>query len=168
MRTTRVTVFFFALVAVFLATAPVSAQPAAKTVGLRANWQDGSSGISVPLWMNSNFVLEPSLDIAHVSDIGTDIGAGIFLRHNLKQARMTPYIGFRFLGFFFSPDEGDATADYVYGPAVGGEYFLAESFSISVEAQLHYAQSDEASHRFANPDGTNIGTATTVSAAIYF
>ncbi len=47
-------------------------------------------------------------------------------------------------------------------------YFLAESFSLGVEAQLNVSLSGDGSTRFGNPGGTNINSAMGVFAAVYF
>lgn len=154
---------------VLLAAAAAWAQPAPGAHGLRANLQNADTGISLPIWTeNGKMVFEPAIALTHVSDAGTDLGVGALLRFNLRQDRVTPYFGIRVLGFFFSPEDGDGTTDFVLGPVFGGEFFLDEGFSLSVESQLNVTKSDEFSGRFGNPDGTTISTGTAVAAAVYF
>jgi len=58
--------------------------------------------------------------------------------------------------------------DIVGGLAFGAEYFIADHFSLGVEAQGNCTKSDKNSYRYGNPDGFNFNTATAVSATIYF
>lgn len=132
-----------------LASIAAWAQPAAGAHGLRANLQGADSGISLPIWTDSGkIVFEPAIAFARASDAGTDLGFGALLRFNMRQDRVTPYYGVRVLEFFFSPEDGDGTTDFLFGPVLGGEYFLDEGFSLSVEAQVNVTKSDEFSGRF--------------------
>jgi hypothetical protein len=137
-------------------------------VGLTASLQNSQLEILVPIWVNEQFVLTPAIGVSHVSDYLTDFGFGMVFRHNLRVGEAVPYIGIRWGALLASPEEGDGTFDMVFGPLVGGEYFLRDKLSVGVEAQLNIAQSDENSYRFNNPDGTNINLATAVMATFYF
>jgi hypothetical protein len=140
----------------------------AGTVGLSASVQDGQQGIALPIWVTEKFVLAPAVNVTHVGDVGTDLGIGALFRGNLRAGRAVPYLGLRVLVFMLSPEVGDSATDLVVGPTLGGEYFLGEALSLSVEAQLNIAKSDENSLRFGQPDATTINTATAVLATFYF
>jgi len=165
MNQIRMRTLIVSILAVLLLSATgAMAQPAPGAYGLRANIQDADTGISLPIWMSGGkMVFEPAVSFVSVSDSGTDLGFGATLRFNLRQERVTPYFGVRALGYFFSPDNGDGTTDFLFGPVFGGEFFLDEGFSLSVESQLNVTVSDEASGRFGNPDGTTISTGTGAS-----
>ncbi len=153
-----------------LAATAVAQEPGARPgmIGLSASLQGSQQGIQLPVWVSEQVVLAPSIAVLSASDIGTDLSLGALLRFNLDTGRAVPYLGLRAAILMYSPDEGDSTTDVVFGPAVGGEYFLGDRLSVGVEAQLNVAMSDEASSRFGNPDGTNINTATAVQASFYF
>ncbi len=149
-------------------TAVSSAQEMSGTVGLSASWQTSQQGISVPIWLSEEIVLAPAFNVTKVSDQGTDFGVGVLLRFNLRRDKVVPYLGVRVLKFIYNPEVGDTVSDTVLGGVFGGEYFVGEGLSVSVEAQVNYATSDKNSLRFGNPDGTNLNTASAVMATVYF
>lgn len=144
------------------------AQPGGSAIGIQASLQDNQTEIGLPFWTSPGLVVEPFLSFASASDVGKDLAFGALIRFNLKRGEAVPYLGVRLGMLHFSPEEGDGVTDFVLGPALGGEYFLSPSFSLGVEAQVNVALSDEMSSRFGNPDGTNINTATMVTATFYF
>lgn len=139
-----------------------------KKFGLSVVLQSEQLDLLFPIWPDNNVVIIPSISIVSVSDISTDFGYGLGLRYNLKYDDATPYIGARVEVLVLIPKAGDSFSDIVFGPFAGGEYFFSEHFSVSVEAQLNVAMSDEFSTRFGNPDGTNVNTATVALATFYF
>ena len=137
-------------------------------IGVSASVQGGQTNLMFPYWVSRWVVMAPSVSIMNVSDVGTDMGLGLFVRKNVRQGKAVPYFGARGGVLIFSPEGNDSVTDYVVGVAFGGEYLFDDHFSIGVEAQLNVTMSDEQSLRFNNPDGTNVNTATTVSATFYF
>ena len=139
-----------------------------KKFGISVALQTEQLDLSFPIWPGSSIVIIPSISIVSVSDVATDFGFGLGLRYNLNTTEAVPYIGIRFVALNLLPKNGDSITDLVFGLFSGGEYFFSDHFSLSVEAQLNYAKSDEFSTRFGNPDGTNVNTATVALATFYF
>lgn len=136
--------------------------------GISAALQTEQLDLLFPIWTSNSFVVVPSVSLAYASDVATDIGFGMALRYNLLKGDAVPYLGGRAGMFILSPNVGNSINDYVFGPFVGGEYFIDKHFSFSVEAQLNITKSDKNSLRFGNPDGTNFNTATLAMASFYF
>lgn len=79
-----------------------------------------------------------------------------------------PYAGGRIGILFFTSGNGSGTTGFLLGCAAGGEYYLDEHFSLSVEAQLNMTKSDDQSARFGNPGKWTANTAAAAFATIYF
>lgn len=140
-------------------------------VGISAVVQSEQLDIMLPVWLSEKMVIVPSLGFVGVSDAYTDLAVGLALRFNARRhdAKAVPYGGGRIVVLQYSPEgPADGATDFIFGPFVGGEYFLDDHFSLGVEAQLNISKSDENSLRFGNPDGTSINTATAVMATFYF
>ncbi|MDH3891079.1 MAG: hypothetical protein OEV49_08325 [candidate division Zixibacteria bacterium] len=138
------------------------------SVGLSASWQGNQSDILLPLWISRQWVVIPSLSLVHVSEKATDVGVGLGLRLNRGTGRAIPYVGVRGGFLHRTPEAGEGTTDYLAGLMFGGECFLADRFSVGVEAQVNAVFSDVNSFMFGNPNGTNINTAAAVAATFYF
>ena len=151
-----------------MAVSAANAEDRTGMVGLSASIQESQLDIMLPIWASPRVVVTPSVSVIRVSDVVSDFGAGLMIRVNVQTGDAVPYLGARFGMLRRSPENIDATTDYYYGPAGGGEYFLSEHFSLGVEAQLNITKSDDNSTRFGNPGGTNINTATAVLATFYF
>ncbi|GIK59664.1 MAG: hypothetical protein HND39_02660 [Ignavibacteriota bacterium] len=143
--------------------------------GISALVQDSQFDILFPIFLSESAVLAPALGFIYASEIGSDISLGLVGRFYLTKKVVRPFLGGRAGSIFFSPassDDGGAdpesTTDFLVGFLAGGEYFLNESFSFGVEAQLNATISDENSSRFGNPGGTNINTGAAVFATVYF
>ena len=157
--------------AALLSSAPtVSGQDVVQPgkIGLSAAIQSEQLDVLVPVWLSERFALVPAVGITHVSDAATDFGFGLGFRYALQTGKARPYIGARVGMLMLKPDSGDSKTDYIFGPAIGGEYFIDKQFSFGVEAQINMALSDKGSFRFGNPDGTNINTATMAVVTFYF
>ncbi len=137
-------------------------------IGISAAVQGQQKDFLVPIWFSDRFVLTPAFYFTSASDAYSDYGFGIAMRANLRTGKAVPYVGARIGGLFYSPSGGDTQSDVLLGPLVGGEYFLADHFSLGVEAQLNFALSGRRSQRFGDPDGTILNTATVVMATFYF
>jgi hypothetical protein len=141
--------------------------------GLTASFQESQYGILVPIWLGERFVLAPALNFSFAEKMGTDIGIGLAPRFYLKKETVSPYFGLKFgamINLPYSELETDKNnkVDIVGGVAFGAEYFLAENFSLGVEAQGNLTKSDEGSNRYGNPGGLNFNLGTMLSATVYF
>jgi hypothetical protein len=157
---------------VFLSTVTAIAQSDGgfefRKVGISASFSGDQTDVLVPIW-GAHHVIAPAVSVVHVGDAVTDFGAGLILRRNLHTEKAVPYIALRSGVLILTPKGGgDDIIDFIVGPAVGGEYFLDDHFSLSVEAQVNISFSDEHSYRFGNPDGTNVNTASVIMATFYF
>lgn len=167
-------IIFLLAIAVLVSASAVTAQETNTTTnnekkfGISVALQTEQLDLTFPIWPGSSIVIIPSISVVSVSDVATDFGFGLGLRYNLNTTEAVPYIGVRFAALNLLPKNGDSITDLVFGIFSGGEYFFSDHFSISVEAQLNYAKSDEFSFRFNNPDGTNVNTATVALASFYF
>jgi hypothetical protein len=139
-----------------------------QTFGISASVQGGQLDILVPYWAGERFAVVPGFSFVHVSDVANDIGFGLGFRMALKDGDSFPYVGARIGALLFDPESGKSLTDLVMGPFIGGEHFIANRFSISVEAQISVARSNGDSARFGNPGGTNINTASAAMATFYF
>ena len=137
-------------------------------VGISAVLQTDQLDLLVPVWTSESFVVRPSISFAHVSDFATEFGIGMGFRGNLRKDDAVPYLGAQVVILVLSPDNGDSITDLLFGPFFGGEYFFSNHLSVSVEAQINIAKSDQNSNRFGNPDGTNVNTATVALVSFYF
>ena len=145
------------------------AQNDASKIGISASLRTDQTDILIPIW-SQKFVIAPAISVISVSDALTDWGLGLIIRRNLSDKMAVPYISLRSGILIFDPEGNSKNiVDYVVGPAVGGEYFLDDHFSVAVEAQLNFSFSDENSLRFGNRNGgTNVNTATSIIATFYF
>ena len=165
------TVIFTLLV--FLLTPTSLFSQTKRKIGLSGSLQSSQLGISVPIWLADKFVLAPTVGFQFAEKIGSDLSIGLAQRFYLKNEQLAPYFGFKLgaaINIPSSKNKIDTTTsvDVVGGLAFGAEYFIADNFSLGVEAQGNCTKSDKNSYRFGNPDGFNFNTATMVSATIYF
>ena len=162
----------FALCVFLLASVSLFSQTKRK-IGLSGSLQSSQLGISMPIWLGDKFVLAPSVGFQYAEKIGSDLSVGLAPRFYLKNEQLAPYFGLK-LGAAINMPSSENTidqltkVDIIGGVAFGAEYFIAEHFSLGVEAQGNCTKSDKNSARFGNPDGFNFNTATMVSATIYF
>ncbi len=139
-----------------------------RTIGISASIQSGQSDLLFPIWLNPSFVLTPGISVLHEGGVKDEIGLGAALRAYLRPGKTRPYLAGRFGYHHVKVEKGDSTNDYLFGPALGGEYFFHDHFSIGVEAQLNIVVSGEGSYWVGNPDATTINTATAAMASFYF
>jgi len=168
------------LVLIFLlVTSTTYSQDTSKgnSFGISALVQDSQFDILFPIFLSESAVLAPAIGLIYASEVGSDISLGLVGRFYLNKKVVRPFLGGRAGAIFFNPassdgDDGasdpESTTDFLIGLLAGGEYFLNESFSFGVEAQLNATISDENSSRFGNPGGTNINTGAAVFATVYF
>jgi len=166
----RITIF--SLVLFFLTTNSLFSQNE-KKIGLSGSVQESQFGISLPLWLGEKFVLAPAFDLKYAEKVGIDFSVGLASRFYFKTEKLAPYFGIKFGAAINIPSsdnkiDNNTKVDFLGGLAFGVEYFIAEKFSLGVEAQGNFTKSDKDSNRFGNPDGLNFNTATMISATIYF
>lgn len=158
-------VFLFASTSLFCQTK--------RKIGLSGSLQSSQLGISMPIWVSEKFVLAPSVGFQFAEKIGSDLSIGLAPRFYLKNEQLAPYFGLKLGAAINMPSseniiDQSTKVDLIGGLAFGAEYFIADHFSLGVEAQGNCTKSDKNSNRFGNSDGLNFNTATMVSATIYF
>jgi hypothetical protein len=143
-------------------------------IGLAASIQTEQFGLLVPIWLNDGLVLVPTARVNFAETIGTDFAVGLSLRDYFREGKVRPYFTPGVAALFSvaaDPDdqvEDPNTLDWVFGLAIGGEYFIDPRFSFAVELGLNGYLSDENSNRFGNPDGFGVNTAAAVLVNVYF
>ncbi|HYD42061.1 MAG TPA: hypothetical protein VEB43_14620 [Anaeromyxobacter sp.] len=106
----------------------------------------------MPIDLGATLRIEPSLGIFTSDSDGLDtsditLGAGVFLMRRPAQS-VTMYYGGRLKLNLASADDGvedDSGVDVTLAGALGGEYYLAPSFSLGLEGQLGFYTSSEVS-----------------------
>jgi len=171
MKSTRNLIIIITLIGVStVVTSPAQAQRGnpRPVVGISAMLQSNQLNILVPFWASPTIVVAPMFSLVYVENSGADVMVGVAPRLYTRVDRVSPYIGARLGAFLNLPKNGNSTTDWLFGIAVGGEYFLNQRFSLGVEAQGNATFSDDLSGRFGNPGGFTFSTATAVFATIYF
>ncbi len=151
----------------------VFSQEHEKHVGISASLQGNQYGISLPLWLGEKFVLAPGIEAKYAEGIGTDLILGLAPRFYFKNENLAPYFGLKFGAVINFPSTDntaneDNKVDIIAGLALGAEYFIADQFSVGIEAQGNFTKSADESSRFGNPGGLNFNTGTLITATIYF
>lgn len=161
-------VFFLLLmnISMMFAESPVK-------VGLSGTVQGKQIGIMVPVWVNSNVALVPAIQVQYAESVGSDVVLGLAMRQYGQIEEVAPYFGLRIGTAIFTPSsdsniDSESRVDYIFGLALGVEYFFREHFSVGVEAQGNLSKSHKESFRFGNPDGLNFNTATMINVTVYF
>jgi len=139
-----------------------------KSVGISAALQTTQFDIVLPIFITNSFAVAPSLGFTSAQEIAHEIALGIIPKFYLGKKKVRPFIDFRFGVLILSPKNQDSRTDFIYGAGFGGEYFLDNSFSFGIEAQLNATKSDPDSRRFGNPGNFNINTGTMIFATVYF
>jgi len=98
-------------------------------------------------WATDNLVLEPRLGLASGgagSDSDFDMDTGLALDYYLGYGGpVSPYVGISCDLRYFSPDVGDSQTDFGMGLALGTEYFVSDSFSITGEWSFNLLIADD-------------------------
>jgi|GEM_PF-1501539 len=105
-------------------------------VGLSVAIQNDQLEILVPVWASERFVVRPALGVVDTSDIVSHVSASLMLRYNIQLGKAVPYVGARGAVIALSAND-ESLVDYAFGPVVGGEYFLGDRFSLSVEGHVN-------------------------------
>jgi hypothetical protein len=149
-------------------------------IGLSALIASNSMDISFPFWLSNHSVFAPSLMASYAQNAVTNIGIGFKVRfytskkENNIAGKLLPYFGLGIDALITIPQTNQNLQktgtyfDMLYGGSFGGEYFISNHFSVGVEAQLNFVQSDSKSSNFGNPGNLNINTATGAFITIYF
>lgn len=143
------------------------------SIGIAATVQDGQFGFLIPIWVDKQFSIAPSLNINVASGVGSEYGIGIVPRYYLRRDKVAPFIGARAAALLFRPKVGNGldpinTTDILVGGAFGADYFFDQQLAIGIELQGNFTFSDENSLRFNNPGKTNFNTASAIFISIYF
>ena len=139
-----------------------------RKVGLTATVQSSQFDVLLPVWVNNQTVIGPSVSFVSVSDSGSELGVGVFSKFYFNTDTIAPYWGLRGGAVVGIPSEGDTIVDFITGLSVGGDYFIDDKFSLGVEVQGNFTISDDGSTRFGNPGGVNFNTASVITASLYF
>ncbi len=102
--------------------------------------------LSMPIWYNSNTVIEPivSLYRVQVGDYNqTSAEFGLLTRYHPMNNRI-PFVGFQFI--VDGVGMGEKNQRITLGPLAGGEYFINDNFSIGGELRLDLYQEDPWDH----------------------
>ena len=106
-------------------------------VGISAAVREDQTEIMFPIWTSGNSAVVPSFAISHEATVGTWYSLGLALRGYLGTGKAVPYIGLHGAAMVTNYDAYESSwTDVILGPVVGGEYFLADRFSLGVEARL--------------------------------
>ncbi len=147
-------------------------------IGLMASFQGGQYGIALPIIAGSSVAVVPAFSFKYVENASTEIGFGAAMRYYLRMnVNLLPYTGIGAQVIMTDPaettymgvkQENESYIDFGANAFLGLEYFLADKFSVGVEAQLNFVKSADDSNRYGNPGGININTASRLCATIYF
>ncbi len=137
--------------------------------GISAVVNGAQADILFPIWTGNLNTIAPSIGVANIGGVNTDIAAGLVYHHYIAYtSNFAPIIGFRAGAIFGIPKVGTSTTDWIAGLLGGGEYFFSKNFSMGIEAQLNFDFSAKLSNRFGNPGGVNYNTGTVLFATVYF
>jgi len=142
-------------------------------VGISATVQNGQFGFLVPIWLNDQISIAPSLSVSVASGVGTEYGIGLVPRYYLRREKVSPFVGIRAAALLSRPVVNSGfqpvnTTDILLGGAFGADYFFDQQFAVGIELQANFTISDENSLRFNNPGKTNFNTASSIFISIYF
>ncbi len=97
--------------------------------------------VLVSAWVTDNIAIEPSVGIlAYTNETFWRLGFAVV--NHFGQEKLSPFVLFRAKTYLYSTS-GWESNDYLFGLAVGGEYFVGEKFSVSGGVQLNYAVPDK-------------------------
>lgn len=113
----------------------------------------GLSGLSIYMPINAASIrIEPEFGFVHTSTTIDDtdfessetllfLGSGVF--GYLSRGETIGYAGGRFGIQHSTDDDDDSSTGFLVGPAVGGEHFLGDAFSLGAEVRLTFATMTE-------------------------
>ncbi|UCH10361.1 MAG: hypothetical protein JSU61_00250 [Fidelibacterota bacterium] len=144
---------FILILSPFLSATSILAQDGGELPRLGIGTDFNGYNVYVPIRIAPRLRLEPSVELSIVSEeeLGTtstynflDVGAGLFLLSSHAESNL--YAGARiwytYRRSYFTPSGGEEHKwqrdGFYLVPTIGGEYFLAPTFSLGAEAQLSY------------------------------
>lgn len=151
------------MLSLFLAFSNADAQnrPSEGTIGVAASIQGSSTNFSLPIWISEDLVVAPIFGLYHQEGNSTNLNIGVTPRfYRTLGDNFGSYIGARGIINQNSPDNADDTTDFLLGATGGGEYFLDNNFSLSVELQLNLSINDT--------ENNVLSTGSAVTASYYF
>jgi hypothetical protein len=116
-----------------------------KNIGFGADISDDRR-YYLPIYISDNFKIEPDFIIQFFKDErsyrSSSIELSIGLFYTINYQNLIPYFGLR-SGFSYRDIDNPGNDSYIekgimFGPSIGGEYFLMERFSIGPEIYLKY------------------------------
>ncbi|MFW5706372.1 MAG: hypothetical protein ACOC12_00495 [Bacteroidota bacterium] len=142
-------------------------------VGMTISLHQSQWGFLIPYWLTDRFVVTPVLGFVYFQKDKLDATVGIATRHYLKIDDISYYFGFRVGSMLLVPAseeelDNEVRSDLFAGATFGIEYFFARQFSVGMELQGSFIQSDERSMRFNNPGGFGFELAPVIMATFYF
>ncbi len=111
-------------------------------IGMTNLWRLYDSVFIIPIHFSPGFKIEPEFSFYMRSDsafilnepsTSLTLGCGFFAKTNKEKASI--YYGARTGIIYYSYEDN---IDLYVGPAIGGEHYLSEHFSLGVEVQLIY------------------------------
>ncbi len=141
-------------------------------IGLSATLGNQLQGASVIYWFTPRFLVTPSLSFSYLSNKELDMSLGISTRHYLRVEQSSYYLGLRIgtilLKPYDDPDDKFIRTDLFAGVSFGVEHFFTRFFTLGMEVQGDYLQSDERSDRFENQRGVGVVIRPVVLVTFYF
>lgn len=142
-------------------------------IGITAAIEPGHTGMMVPLWLTNRSVIAPVISFSYLQNKELDLTLGVATRHYLNIDEMSYYFGFRIGSMLLIPYgeeevDNDIRTDLFAGANIGLEYYLAEKWSVGLEIQGNFLQSDETSMRFENPGGMGFKLVPVLMTTFYF
>jgi hypothetical protein len=159
--------FFFLLILLSFSFSSAQSTIESDRWGITASFQKDQIDILIP-YMFSGGAVAPIFGIVSFTDVATDLHLGLTEKIYFNSESTRPYFGLAQLVFLLFPDGGDAITDWAFGISMGGEHFFNNDFSIGISGQLNIAIASEESIRFGSPGKTNLNTAASIYATIYF
>ncbi len=140
-------------------------------IAMSANHQE--QAVWVPYWLTHNFVLAPMVSFSYFQKDKMDFSLGLSTRHYFRLDDLSAWFGFRVGTMMLIPageddEKGELYTDLFAGAAMGVEYFFVRNFSLGMEVQGNFIQSDERSYRFNNPGGFGVQLTPLLMATFYF
>jgi hypothetical protein len=140
--------------------------------GLTASIGNQSQGVSFLYWITPGFVVSPSLGFSYLSRNELDVTLGLSTRHYFRVEQTSAYLGLRIgtmlLKPYKDPNDTALRTDLFAGMSLGVEHYFNRFFSLGLEIQGDFLQSDERSERFDNSGGVGAVLRPVIMATFYF
>ena len=136
-------------------------------IGFSSNFSS-TVDITMPIGVKQNVVIGPSLSLITITNAGSELGVGVFLKSYLTNDQISPFILLRAGAMMAMPKYSDTVTDWLMGLGTGGDYFLHERFSVGIEVQANLYVAADGSVRFGTSNNLIFNTASVITAAVYF